>query len=384
MERRGAGLERRAPARYFACMPAQFAHILSGEEALRAADPAFAQAVLSDRERGAWFRLGCQGPDLFYHNQRTMPSGLHYGSLAHRRNYGLLVEGALRELLGHEGGREGAMGGPAAGGSGAFDAAQAWLLGFACHAALDRALHPYVVYRAGWALPGRPETEAFRSAHAFLERLLDLGLLAATRGQEAAAFGLGAALPRPDAPDFREAAAAVRALLSAGLREAFPRAAGGDALLGSRIANALEDGLGFLRATDPAHTRGAGPEFLRRQAEQAGPRQIALLYPDEIPAGLDFMNRRRETWLHPAGDGRSSDEGVLELFSRGTEEARRALAALLEAFAREAGRHPPAPAALRAPPPPRAHARRARAATGGHRGPFDALTLPPGTARMGP
>jgi hypothetical protein len=73
-------------------MPAQISHIIAGERAF-----GLRFAGRSRPEEGgaaAWFALGCQGPDIFYHNQRTKPSGLHYGALAHRRRYGSLAAGA--------------------------------------------------------------------------------------------------------------------------------------------------------------------------------------------------------------------------------------------------------------------------------------------------
>jgi len=59
-------------------MAAQISHVLAGEAALRSALPEEAETVLD--AAGPAFRLGCQGPDIFYHNQRSKPSGLHYGA----------------------------------------------------------------------------------------------------------------------------------------------------------------------------------------------------------------------------------------------------------------------------------------------------------------
>jgi hypothetical protein len=72
-------------------MPSQIAHILAGEGMLEALAPARRPGMSG--EDLAWFRLGCQGPDLFYHNQRTRPSALHFGALALKRDFGLLMEG---------------------------------------------------------------------------------------------------------------------------------------------------------------------------------------------------------------------------------------------------------------------------------------------------
>ena len=58
-------------------MPSHFTHLLFAEAALRAALGERAEEIL--RAHGNLFRFGAQGPDFFYHNQRTMPTGLRYG-----------------------------------------------------------------------------------------------------------------------------------------------------------------------------------------------------------------------------------------------------------------------------------------------------------------
>jgi len=305
---------------------AQITHILAGEEALRRADPEGAAALLASA--GPWFRLGCQGPDIFYHNQRTKPSGLHYGVLAHRRGYGRIVEGAMTVL-------------PARADPGAAQA-RAYLLGLASHAAIDRATHPFIICFAGWPRPGEPESEAFRGCHPFLERVLDAGLLATWRGLEPAAFDLAAALPRPPSPEGADEAgpawAAVRALWAAGLGAAYPRAAQADFLLERRVENALADALYFYEATNPALTamnREREDRFAYLD-ERAGFRTVALVYPEAYPSGLDPMNLARESWPHPSGDGRESRASYLELAEAGAEEAASALRALLAALRGEA------------------------------------------------
>ena len=104
------------------------------------ADAESARILLSG-PRGPYFLLGCQGPDIFYHSQRTRPVALHYGVLAHRRGFGRLVEGMLETWIRED-----------------DDPASPWaafLLGFSTHGALDRAAHPYIVHGSGWIEIGR-------------------------------------------------------------------------------------------------------------------------------------------------------------------------------------------------------------------------------------
>ena len=75
-------------------MPSQILHTLFGEDVIaeiyRSIGSRFGLVADKAREKilgsyRAAFTLGCQGPDLFYHNQRSRPVGLEYGTLLHRR-----------------------------------------------------------------------------------------------------------------------------------------------------------------------------------------------------------------------------------------------------------------------------------------------------------
>ncbi len=294
-------------------MAGQITHILAGEKALEAASRKLCAAVL--RERGRWFRLGCQGPDIFYHNQRTKPSALHYGALAHRHGYGTALAAAVRALP-----RDRRLPATAAG---------AYLLGLATHAAVDRRTHPFIVYYAGWADPSKPDSERYRSCHPFLERLLDESLLALWRGLEPARFDMESLVcgsePRRD--EDREAVA----LWAAGLRAAFPRAAGQDGLLEQRIANALEDARHFMRLTNPKRTAmlPGNEDWFAYLDDKIGPRSVALVYPDRLPPELDLESLGSEGWEHPAGDGRRGNSTYAQVVEEAVNDARTALEALI-------------------------------------------------------
>jgi hypothetical protein len=315
-------------------MPAEISHMLCGEEALAAEAPDLRDILLGGGRgdlAGRWFRLGCQGPDIFYHNQRTKPSGLHLGALAHRRGYGTLVHGALSAFL------SGSLPLRPEREEGPRLAALAWLLGFSTHAALDRALHPYIVCFSGWADPARPGSELRRSCHPFLERILDLALLEELRGRKGAEMDFEALLPldlRADAQGEPVTGELVTAICVAGLRAAYPRATATDFLLERRVANALTDARWFWRMTNPARTSGnSGADYLAWLDERSGPRSVALIYPESLPRDMDFMNKAGAEWPHPAGDGRVSVAGPRELFAEGLAGARGALRALLDSLA---------------------------------------------------
>ncbi len=305
-------------------MPAQITHILAGESALRLASPKYA-AFLDDpskQEAIRWFNLGCQGPDIFYHNQRTKPSGIHYGGLIHRRNYGILMEAALAHYLSARDFYEN---------SDEVSPALPYLVGFVTHAALDRALHPYIVCFSGWEKPDDPDSERYRGCHAFLERLLDMEFLEELKGISTGNFDFELAFPleaRLSGPAKRSDED-MRDLLAAGIETAYPRAASADFLLSRRIENALADARYFLRITNPVRTRGLGADGFAYLDDRAGPKSVSVVYPDSFPAGIDVMNHEHHEWQHPSGDGRKSTAGAMDLFEAGVRDAAASVSALL-------------------------------------------------------
>jgi hypothetical protein len=289
-------------------MAAQISHMLAGEEALRRALGVPGADCLGPA--AAAFAFGCQGPDIFYHNQRTKPSGLHYGSLAHRRRSGTLVASMAGALSPGERRPDNPAG--------------AYVLGLATHAALDRATHPFVICFSGWLDPAEPSTLRRRGCHPFLERLLDACLLERSLGLSPADYGpakrMGIGSPEATALD-----SVLVAPWAAGLRSAFPKAASLDSLLEARVANALADARGFFALTDPATTdAGRGIKLSKLGADEAR-YVISVIYPLRVPEGMDPMNESRSEWPHPSGDGRSSRASYPELVREGAEEAARAV-----------------------------------------------------------
>jgi hypothetical protein len=69
--------------RYISSMPSQIAHFIFAQDLVSALSP-------SDQNRiqPEYLFLGAQGPDIFYHNLRTKPSGVFYGGLMHRPGLG--------------------------------------------------------------------------------------------------------------------------------------------------------------------------------------------------------------------------------------------------------------------------------------------------------
>ncbi len=299
-------------------MPSQIAHVLVGEAALARAAPGTADALRSG-SRGSFFRLGCQGPDIFYHSQRTRPVALHYGVLVHRRGFGRLLEGMLETWIREDGDPDSPW--------------AAFLLGFATHGALDRAAHPYIVHGSGWTEPGKPETERYRGCHAFLERILDILLWERRTGMPVSSFDAGSRLlPPGDFPaEFPER-------MTAALRRAYPAETAGDPRLPDRISNALADTRRFLLLTNPAATGrnpdspGEGSEAARHFRGPHARRIISVLYPETFDRGVDWASDRGRPWVHPCRGEPERRESFYDLCETAESEAGGLLRQVLDGF----------------------------------------------------
>ena len=278
-------------------MPAHFTHLLFAEEALRAALGEKAQSILD--AHGNVFRFGAQGPDFFYHNQRTMPTGLRYGVALHRRGFGSLVEQMAREALRLA--------------SGPGSDLSAYILGFATHGPLDRSTHPYIGYFSGWVDPRDADTRKYFHSHPFLERILDVLVLRERFGRSLDDFDFlslvrcGKTLPYP----------VIKALVKA-LNATYPsyNYKSRDRL---RIENAYHDSIFFYKLTNHLNHDLTRLTYRKDRKDGFTHRRLALVHPRDIPADYDFLNLQHATWCHPCDSTMVSTASFIDLYEQGLE-----------------------------------------------------------------
>jgi hypothetical protein len=311
-------------------MPAQIAHILFGQEVIRICEGLLREkygqrfddpiAKLKNQYSSA-FALGCQGPDIFYHSQRRRPVALEYGSLLHRRGYGTFMTVLLKRTL-----------------SSALTSLGAYALGFLTHAYLDRAAHPYIVYKAGWVSPEKPETAKYGRLHAFFERILDVQLLELLQGMHISAWNQDKILTRA----CEEPPVYLVETLADALRTAYPERAGKDSLLGQRIENALLDAASFYRSTNPQRTSlnyRKKDECLYLKDDQT-PASVALVYPEGLPLTIDYLNLARQSWRHPCLEDAEDTRSFINLFQDACQKGAEFLFQFISAFI-DTGHVPP-------------------------------------------
>jgi hypothetical protein len=276
-------------------MPAQITHILLGREAVDALPPGWVTRFWDPA-----FCLGCQGPDLFYHSRRTKPGAFLYGTRLHRRSWGEFLSRFRREALDR--------------GWGPDHPGIAFLAGQATHGFLDRQAHPFIVFFAGWKVPGNHQTDALRYSHAFLERIVDVLVWKTRVGTPFTDCRWQEDLPGPDGfpDDFWT-------VWAEALHEVFPQLSA-RAEVEIRLKNAVADTRGFLGFTAPG-----AREHAVRAARQGS---LHYFHPEALP-DWDFLNLARGEWRDPVS-GIPRNETFLDLFDRAAAQARSALAVLTD------------------------------------------------------
>lgn len=112
------------------------------------------------------YRLGLQGPDLFFYDPlcMIMPKESNIGSLLHETKASLFYRHYLTNLkrLRDKESRETML---------------AYLCGFLAHYTLDRAIHPYVYSKVGYQPDGKIPAKYYFGSHGELEAFIDFILL---------------------------------------------------------------------------------------------------------------------------------------------------------------------------------------------------------------
>lgn len=251
--------------------------------------------------------LAAQGPDIFYHNQRTLPSALRYGRLLHRSQYGKLITEMARIALLQD-----------KSGSGGFEETAAFIIGFATHAMLDRETHPFIIAFAG---------DCYQ-CHPFFERILDVLMLRKLRSLAIEDIDLSAWFPRGNLPPHVEEliVSAVNAVYGSRLHP----------LRIGELENAVKDSLSFYSWTNPRTAKATRVlAYLRDREENGGRRRLALFHPQSGLPDQDYLNMNEKEWVNPFDPENVNRESFLRLYDRASYKARNVIGTLYRCLWRE-------------------------------------------------
>lgn len=149
-------------------MPAFATHEIFGEEALAETGGKLADIVEKHKEV---FRLGCQGPDLFFFNpfMKRVHRKVNLGSRLHTSEVNRFFEVYMEELL-------------ALSNKQGLEIGISYFLGFLSHYTLDTQMHPYVFARSGYRTEKPDAARRAFPAHQRLEAVIDQKMLMAKKG----------------------------------------------------------------------------------------------------------------------------------------------------------------------------------------------------------
>ena len=281
---------------YTITMPSQILHTLFGEDVITGLSSRIKNSriagFLSDRaikkadaSYHDAFTLGCQGPDIFYHNRHTRPIGLEYGTLLHRRGYGIFSAALLKMGLplrneNRKNRRKRGM-----------NALGIYALGFMTHALLDRACHPYIIYKSEGLKITNPNEHGIY--HPFFERIIDVLMLKRLRRQKASSWNqemLAKACTNPPR--------GLKKLIARALTAAFPERVKQDGKLKQRIDNAFTDSGYFYHYSDPVKT-SINIRTIQDEELPVSRRFLSIVFPEDLPSDIDFLNLSKEPWYYP-------------------------------------------------------------------------------------
>jgi hypothetical protein len=320
-------------------MPSQILHTLFGEDVISAMYPALRSrfGVVAEKalkkiqvDYPAPFILGCQGPDIFYHSQMTRPVALEYGTLLHRRGYGIFTATLLKMALPDPPPSEEDI--RMLRREKAINALGAYALGFMTHALLDRLAHPYIVYKSGLAFPVRTETgrspSLGKNAHAFLERIIDVLMLDHLRGRPISSWDQEALL----ASVCETPPQGLKELLARALIAAFPERAGGDRKLRERMENTFLDCTTFYRYTNPRKTSIYDEAYNGETSAWIQEIPLPYLYPENLPGNIDYLNVNRRTWFYPGAENQPDSRSFLDIYAGAVQTAAKSLSVFITQY----------------------------------------------------
>jgi hypothetical protein len=130
----------------------------------------------------------------------------------------------------------------------------------------------------------------------------------------------------------------LKELLAKALCHTFPERAGKDAKLSRRMDNTFRDCALFYRHTAPRRTSFRYPPEKQADWQETIEEPILVyIYPEDLPDGIDYLNREHRVWYYPAGDGprdqRSPDtRSFLDIYAQALESALESLSPLIAAY----------------------------------------------------
>lgn len=277
-------------------MPALVTHYIFAAQAAEHAAAPLSDAISAAPDAFYW---GAQGPDiLFFHRPLTRNTVSQLGHAMHDCQIAQTFSSFARECTKTDN-----------------PAATAYLLGFCCHYALDRTVHPFVTYLVRYRLDPQYPTLSYSSLHHLCESEMDRILIekhmlrGANRRKQGAAFPAHRLLN--NTPEVREAAAHLL------------RAAGdsyGVRLTSRQVARSMRSMLQITHALqNPTGRRASRVAAVERLFHSEG--AISSLMRPYAPLSVDCTNQSHAMWIDAATPHLRRYESLFDLMKRAEQTA---------------------------------------------------------------
>jgi hypothetical protein len=274
-------------------MPALVTHYYFANIVAEKLPKPLAEAVAADPSA---FRWGAQGPDIlfFYHPLRKNAVS-QLGHSMHSRQIAHTFSVLTRECAKQEN-----------------PSAVAYLLGFCCHYALDRTVHPYVTYAAKYHLDRQYPKLSYDSLHHLCESEMDRIIIQQKYHEDSIHFPAHRLLA--NTPQVRSTAAQ---LLTVAAKKAYRVP-----LSSHQVAYAMQSMLQITRALqDPSGYRAKTIASFERLIRSEGA-VSSLIRPHE-PLAVDCTNQNHELWIDAATPHLHRYESFFDLLERAEKTARK-------------------------------------------------------------
>lgn len=280
-------------------MPAIITHSFFADDVLKKMGESVLKSEISARRN--LFRLGAQGPDLFFY-YKAAPwvsyDGIEkLGNIMHDNKVGAFYSESFRYLLHMDPGKD------------LFDLA-VYIAGYLCHYSLDRTAHPFIHYTAGIDIEHSRVSWKYHIFHRILESAIDY-LVLKDKGIDPITFR-SYELVKVEPSKYQSVIEYYRKIIA----DVYDMQASSKQL--QQVITDIYDVMRHLY--DPSGIKYYLYRFLEMLTGKPGGITSSMM-PRKINSEIDYYNLKYKPWYHPCDDSIVSRESFPDIYSRALEEA---------------------------------------------------------------
>jgi hypothetical protein len=273
-------------------MPSLITHYLCGEKSISISDSKPVKDIIANHRQA--FNLGTQGPDIFFfYGILHLPDSAEVNEIAeliHHEKISLFFHNTLDYML-HKAGSY-------------RELLASYLLGFACHYALDCSTHPYINYRSGFLREGEAKTHKYSFYHHKFEKSVDFLMLEREKGVRPSDIRIHKYITV-----LKEEARLIGNMYEEVLYKTY--GTGIESIKVSKAITYMERIYCLLR--DKNALKSIIFKNLSSHFDWAR-LAASYIYPNSVPAGMDYLNLNHKPWCLPWDKSVTRTKSFVDLF----------------------------------------------------------------------